>query len=313
MELHADVPFVTRAGQVARAIAEDVKGLEVGDRLPTIAEYARRYKVGIGTVQKALDALQGHGCVRLEAHGQRGTFLRAIDCVRLWTLQGRRAIVGVMPLPYSRRYEGLATGLRAVAEAAGLSILLAFVRGARTRLEGLAVLRYDFVVMSRFAVECAISEGWDLQIALDFGPHSYVQDHALLFGPGHGPTIQPGDRIGVDNSSFDQSTLTRYECNGRQIELVEIGYMQVVEALTTGRIQAAVWASDPLERPTSAITHAPLSSDAARSVSPRDTTAVIVVRTNDAGMVRLLKEAISVETVRRIQEDVIAGRRMPSY
>src|SRR5690606_32741828 len=141
--------FVTRSGRVAREIADHVLSMQTGQQLPTLAELAARYRVGVGTVQKALDMLRDEGCIEIEAHGQLGTFLRNANLTRLYQLVGSGVVVGVMPLPYSRRYEGLATGIRLAWKAEELPVLLSFHRGAEQRLRALASAHYDFVVMSQ--------------------------------------------------------------------------------------------------------------------------------------------------------------------
>ena len=308
-------PFVTRVGRAAQAIAEDLGGLEVGDRLPTMAEYAAKHKVGFGTVQKALEVLQDQGCIDLEARGQLGTFLQGIDRARLWAIRGQQALVGVMPLPYSRRYEGLATGLRAAWQSEHISLLLAFMRGAETRLDALVSGRYDFVVMSRFAAEFAADRGWNIKIALDFGPETYGQEHVLLFAPGRGPSIQPGYRVGIDNSSFDQCELVQFEIAGIEVETVEMGYMQLMEALVSDQIQVTVWDADPLALAQSSpnVTRVPLRSKASQAIVPKDTTTVVVTRAGDSSTARLLEETLSVPAVLHIQQEVLSGQRMPSY
>lgn len=305
--------LVTRSGEVAQAIANDLMAMEVGERLPTVAEYAEQFHTGIGTIQKALEYLQTEGGIRLESRGQFGTFLQAINRIQLWRVLGNRVLAGVMPLPYSRRYEGLATGLHAVALAAGVEMIVAFLRGAKTRLRALTTSRYDFAIMSLFSAEAAIEEGVDLTIGPDFGPRSYVKEHVILFAPGRGPAIQPGYRVGMDHSSIDQSRLTQYECEGLAVETIEIGYMQLLEALAADKIQAAVWASDEVLYSPPGISRHPLQSAKAQSIFPKDTAAAIVTLGSNRGIARLLTDVISVEGVRSIQEEVLSNRRLPEY
>lgn len=55
--------------------------------------------------------LQENGAIKLESKGHLGTFLIAKNTAILLAFAGITSIVGVMPLPYSKRYEGFATGL----------------------------------------------------------------------------------------------------------------------------------------------------------------------------------------------------------
>jgi YhfZ C-terminal domain/Helix-turn-helix domain len=305
-------PFATSSGRVVQALADELSKLEIGDRLPPVATLAEKHRVGVGTIQKVLDLLQSRGCIELRARGHLGTVLCNADWARLWEIHGYATVSGVMPLPFSRRYEGLATGLCAAWSAEHLSPLLTFRSGAMSRLHSLASTRHDFAIMSAFACETAIAEGRDLRLAVDFGPGSYGEDQAVFFAPGQGPAIRSGYRVGIDESSFDQVAMTRAECGDLKVELVPVGYLQLWEALSSGVIHAAVWDSDVQGR-ASEVTSAPLTSGAAKSLLPRVTTAVAVTTKQAHATFRVLQEYLSVETVRKVQEEVMAGDRLPSY
>src|SRR5690606_5195656 len=146
-----------------------------------------------------------------------------------------------------------------------LPVLLSFHRGAEQRLRALASAHYDFVVMSQFAAETAVSQGWDVSVALEFPAHSYVQGHVVLFAPGRGPEIKSGYRVGVDSGSFDQIALTHHECQGLDVEIVEVGYMQLLEALHADEVQAAIWAADDVYREEPGDTRDPMRAPATTS------------------------------------------------
>lgn len=306
-------PFVTRSGRVAQAIARRVLDLELGAQLPTVTELAGQHGVGIGTVQKAVTLLRDEGCIDIQARGTLGTFLRGVNVTRLCQVAGTGMLVGVMPLPYSRRYEGLATGLRQAWKAPELPLLLSFVRGAEQRLHAIMTSHQDFAVVSSFAAEQARSQGWNIRTAVEFGPQTYVQGHVALFAPGRGPYIKDGYRVGIDRSSFDQTTLTQHECSGIEVEFIDVGYMQLVEALRSNRIQAAVWAADGLRQDTAEVTKHPLRNEAAVAAAKQMTTAVLVNPADNPVPYRLLRHAITPDLVQLIQAEVMSGERLPSY
>ena len=113
--------------------------------------------LGRGTVQGALRLLEEMGAIRLESRGHLGTFLSRKDDQALWEIAGMSHVVGVMPLPYSRKYEGLATGLVEAFREINVPFNLAFMRGSTHRIDALQSGRYDFAVVSGLAAELANS------------------------------------------------------------------------------------------------------------------------------------------------------------
>jgi hypothetical protein len=308
-----DTAFLSRSGRAARLLAGSLLGKAPGERLPPIADLAAEYHVGVGTVQRAVDILLSTGAVTLEPRGVLGTFITTVDVEALWQLAGHSYVTGSMPLPYLREHEGLATALRAAWTLPGVKLHLSFVRGAANRLEIAAGKADEFAIASRFAAEAAIADGLSLKVAVDFGRGSYGNGHVVLFAPGCGPRVVDGYRVGVDPSSYDQVALTRQECAGIGVRFVELGYMQLLDALAAGRIQAAVWDAGEIHGTRPAIERQPLSSPEALELEKAVTTAVLVVAENDDGLGRLVAEAVDPKRVRRLQREVVSGRRMPSY
>jgi hypothetical protein len=308
-----DSAFMSRSGRVARSLARSLLSKGPGDRLPPISDLAAEHHVGVGTIQRALDILAETGAVTLEPRGALGTFVTASEPGGLWQLSGQSFVLGTMPLPYLREYEGLATALRATWRCDGVGLHLSFVRGAANRLEMVAKTTNEFAVTSRFAAETAIASGGHLVIAREFGAGSYGRDHVVLFAAGHGPQIGDGYRVGIDRSSYDQVALTHRECAGRSVTYVEVGYMHVLDALASGRIQAAIWDSGEIHGRLPQIEQAPLTAPAALELTSSVTTAVLVVGSEQLGLDRLVSVAVDPARVRRLQRDVVSGRRMPAY
>lgn len=61
-----------------------------------------------------------------------GSYVTYIDKRKLIELDGNRKFIGVMPLPYSPLYQGLATGVFMEAKARNIDIQMAFMRGAES-------------------------------------------------------------------------------------------------------------------------------------------------------------------------------------
>src|SRR5690606_13754404 len=100
------------------------------------------------------------------------------------------------PVAYSLHFAGLATGLTRIFAGAGVPLVLAQVRGGRSRIQLLRSGRCDFAIASRMAWE-AEAEAGDLQMVLSFGPGSSVGEHVLLVREAANG-IADGMRVGVD-------------------------------------------------------------------------------------------------------------------
>jgi hypothetical protein len=253
--------------------------------------------------------LQQHGIVELESRGHQGTYLIAVQRYTLWKLIHPRDIVGAMPLPYSIRYEGLATALSEAFRQAEIALNLIYVRGAATRLRTLSEGRADFIVMSAFAVEEALKEGHDIKILLNLGTETYVSKHVLVFREHGHQEIRDGMRVGIDPQSLDQTHFIQRICAGKQVEMVEIGYMQLPVALRRGLIDATIWNQDELQR-YSDLYIAPSEKIAGNQ---SNTEACIVTASNNSGLMFLMDGFLEIAKLQQIQQDVVSGSRIPRY
>lgn len=296
-----------RYGSVAEELARRLASLRAGERLASVGDLAAEFGTGRGTIQAALRLLVEEGAVELERRGSLGTFISRLDYPKLLARAGLSTVIGVMPIAYSLRLAGLATGLTKVFAQAEVPLVLAQLRGGKSRIQFLRTGRCDFAIASRLAWETEAEAG-DLQLVLSFGPGSNVGDHVLLVRAG-AAGITDGMRVGVDPTSHDHMRLTRSECQGRSVELVEISYAQAVPKLLAGEIDAAIWDGG-----------APLLSGSLQTLPLRhqgeaagDTEAVLLIRAADAALGDLIRSRIKPEAVAAIQQRVVEGAEMPAF
>jgi YhfZ C-terminal domain/Helix-turn-helix domain len=298
---------LTRAGAASIELAKRLLVVEEGERLPTVAQYARQLGTGVGTVQRALGLLEDGGAVDLEPRGRLGTYLGRIDRPKLWEASQRGLMIGLMPLPYTRRYEGLATGLRTELEGLGIPFSIAFMSGAAVRLKALSS-GHDFAIVSKLAARRGIDERRPLKESIDFGPGTFVEGHCLVWASKRRPR---SPKIGIAMESLDQLELARREF-GEAADYVDVPYLQVVDRLRAKEFDVTVWARDGL-RDAADLTITGFSSPDARAVEPLNTTAVLVTPTSDPVAGAFIESEIDANAVRSIQREVLEGKRVPRY
>lgn len=297
-----------KRGLATQAVAKELMKLDAGEKIPTITEFSSLLNVSRGNVQYALNRLKDSESIDIKSRGHLGSFLLEIDYLKLAEFCGVRSLVGVMPLPYSRRYEGLATGIYSMLNRGIISGNMAFMRGSINRFNALMDDRYDFAVMSALAYEQKQAEHRNLHCAVNFGPNTYVKSHVVMT-PNDFDLSWTGKKVAIDTSSVDQSLLTHLYFADKDVEFVPMVYNQIMPGLQSGLIDAAVWNSDDMDLTGSIVARELQDKD----LGTRDTQAVLVCKAEDSITIRLLEQTIDPEEVCKIQREVLNMTRIPWY
>lgn len=308
-----DERLLTRNGLAARQLAVTLLNHDEDTRIPRLRDLAEELGVGNGTVQAAFQLLEEAGAIKTVARGHLGTFLVYADRAVLWRLSGLGTLLAAMPLPYSRRYEGLATGLRAAFEQARAPFALTFMRGAHTRVSALLEGKADLVVLSRFAADRLMAEH-PLELVADLGPATYVGAHGVLVR--HGVDLAGhGLRVAVDRSSEDLELLNERMFAGRaDVKWVEASYMQLPDLFARGEVDASVWNLDEAQgRLGDGVDVVPLGDEISRELALRNSSAAIVGRAEATHTLSAVIEALDLSLVTTFQDEVLRGERIPSY
>lgn len=301
----------TKNGFAAKEIAKILIPFEAGSRIPRIDDFAQRLSLGRGTVQGGLRVLEDSQVVELQSKGHLGTYLVQKNEHLLKKIAGVGAYLGAMPLPYSKMYEGLATGMIEVSGPMINRINLAYMRGSKNRIEALKDHRADFVIMSKLAAQEEIKKDSTLQIVQDFGPATYVSSHKIFLANPEYEQITDNMRVGIDYTSTDQAKITLLECEGKDVDLVSINYMQLFEQLLNGTIDAAVWNSDEI-RATENLKRIDFSSEKAKQLAVNASTSVIMMEKSRTDIVEYLS-SLDIAKVKAIQSQVIHNEKLPHY
>jgi hypothetical protein len=304
-----EVKLMQKVGIIVQKLASKFISMEIGDRIPTIEKFTEEYGTSRGTVQTALNLLHEDKAVGLQPKGHLGTFIIEIDRVKLLEISGIKTIVGVMPLPYSKKYEGLATGIYTALQSNGLNVALAFMHGSNYRLNGLLEDRYNFGVMSQFTAEYYADRGENIAIVENLGKFTYVGKHVLLTRDNYEGNFENG-KVGLDNSSVDQRTLTLSYFADKNVEYVPLIYSQFVPLISTGKIDAAIWNLDDIDLVGNHLRYETIDK---KQINIIDTEAVIVCKKDNVQIYQLLKRLLDKEKILQIQKQVISGEIMPKY
>ena len=299
----------SKNGIATYTLAREFIKYHVGDKIPTVSELSETFDLARGTVQNAIKLLQQSDAIRIESKGHIGSYLVKKNMTILLEFAGISSIVGVMPLPYSKRYEGLASGLLVTMENHyNIPASMAFMRGSKNRISMLISNRYDFAIVSRSAAEEIIQEHDNILIVMSFGKNSYLSEHVIIFKDDQMKEIQDGMRIGIDYDSVDQRVLTQQVCAGKNVEYVSVDYSRILERVVNGDIDAAIWNKDEITEKFVKVNYSELNG-----YDTSSNEAVMVVSKDESEMVELLKTIIDPETVVNIQKLVLEGKITPSY
>jgi hypothetical protein len=314
--LHIDRPgdpsteLFSHHGLIVRELAKELLSTVPGERLARIQEYATRFDASVGSVQAALSYLQSTGAARLEARGRLGTFVAALHYPLLWTFASPRPIAGALPLPYSRRIEGLATGVRAAWASQPPALDLRFVRGSGQRLQALAVHQCDWALVSRFAAQTAHAHGFAVDTVMVLGPQTYMARHVLLT---RGATaLRHGMRMGVDVDSADHVVSVRAASRGTAVDLVPIEYSRGLELLQRTQIDATVWSEEDIPAGADTYIATPLDPTAEPALAELGEAALVVHEGNRA-MSNVLHAILDPVALVQIQQEVVERKRLPTY
>ena len=301
--------LLSKNGTATMKLSRKLLKYAIGERIPTITEFSKKINLARGTIQIAQKNLINSKAIAIESKSHMGSYLVKKNNAILLEFAGISYIVGAMPLPYSKRYEGLASGIIISAENQDKAPLnLAYMRGAKSRMDMVENGRYDVAIVSKFAAEKYISENQTLQIVLSFGKGSYTGKHVLMLHDSRLSEVKNGMKVGIDESSYDQIELTQIVCKNKKVEYVPIEYSRTIECVQSGDIDATVMNIDEVLDKKFPIHYVEI-----QGYSFDNTEAVIVASKEHTEIAYLLREIIDKEAVLNIQKLIMEDKIIPRY
>lgn len=287
----------------------ELLGLDAGQRLTPIFELAAKLGVSNGTVQNALRLLAEDNAIKLVPRGHMGTFVEWVDYGKLMKHAAIDSVYIAMPIPYTLRYEGLASGLRhelSKLEDSKTGVL--FMSGAERRLDALVENRVEAVIMSCLSARRCIKKGLPITVLHRFPKESYINNHYLITRKGFDLEGAGTVRVGIDEKSFDQLLWTDRCFKDRQIERIPVRYLHVLEHIKSGYIDAAVWSFEEkyIDDSFSRI-------ELYDEEMGENTAAALVIRSDDRGVENVLLRNMDFENIVGIQKAVLSGELLADY
>ena len=282
--------------------------MDEGEKVPTFEKLSNEFGVARGTIQNSMKVLQDEKAVEILPRGRKGTYLVRKDVEKLIRMADFRSFLGAMSLPYSKTYEGLATGLvHSFVNEYHIPVNMSYMRDATERIDEMMAGRYDFVVVSKLSAGIAQKKGIEIEVVKDFGPRSYLSYHVLLFGNPLKREIEDGMIVGLAKNADSQNERCRKACEGKQVVFVEVDYNQMLPMIKRNEIQATVWNRDEINDALIQVNMVPIYSE------EESTEAVLVVDRNRPELIKLFEKLVDTKLVTEIQHKVMEGKMPPKY
>lgn len=305
-----DTKLISQNNYVVNHLAMLFLKLDIGDNIPTISKLSEMYGVGNGTTQKALKYLNDIGAVSTVSKGAKGTILVEKKIENLLELSGGLNINGVMPLPYTKRYEGLATGLFDVLNQDRIRLSLTYIPGSDRRLKKLIENKYDFVVTSKKTASKYTEENNEIEIYSSLYKGSYITEHSLVLSKEWDTSSLDNMKVGIDVDSHDQRELTLKFFDNKNAKLIPVKYDNILGAIESGFIDGAIWSEDGKNIKNSEIMVKKIDIS---SHKKEETMASILIKKDNYRIKEILKSYFDTKLIKKIQKEVLNGKRLPNY
>jgi hypothetical protein len=310
MSLHVAMRERIRADELRRRMARALLEIGPGERMPTVRLLASRHGASVGATQETLARFEDDGAIAVDRQGRGATLVRR-SLGELWAAAEESPFIVALPLPSTRRIEGLATAIKAQLSEAGVEAYMVFIRGSRHRVLALREQRCHAVVMSVLAANQLRGPGEETVLELPVG--SFVKEHRVYLAADGAGSESPL-RVVMDKDSLDFQLLTELEFRGAQATFVTATYMQFPRLIAERRADAVIWDVEEAEsRMPSFVQTRPLSPIVLEQIGDSNLRAACVTRASNGSARSILAACLDPAAIMKVQAEVLAGRRVPEY
>ncbi|MGV3278805.1 GntR family transcriptional regulator YhfZ [Rickettsiales bacterium LUAb2] len=294
-----------KVSYLKKKLATEFLNYKSGDFIETISKYQEKFNASRGSVQIALKELQVEKVITLHSKGASGTQVVKLDYDSLLEILDINAIIGSMPLPYSSRYEGLASSFVQSFKQAPFRFAWSYRRGSLNRVQGLMNDGYDFIILSQMAAKYYQSI-YDFKILTELEDNSYSSKHVWVVKKGI-TEIKDGMKIGLDKASFDQFFLTNKAVTNLKVDFVDVTFPNVVKDILNGNIDAVIWSQDMLE----AFNNTNEIDTLVLNEVEEYERAVIVAKKDRGDVAKIVRDYIKINKIKEHQDQVINKKLIP--
>lgn len=295
--------------QIVLEIVKDLFTLNVGDKMKSVRAYVDLLDSSQGTVQNAINYLVETGGIEIDKRGSQGSYLTKFDKKIILQVIGKQHITGCMPLPYSRRYEGLATALSAL-DTDVMRFHIMYMRGSTNRLNKLEEGTVDYAITSRSAALRAINSGKPFEIASLLGANTFVSKHIIVKSKHFDGVLSENTVLGIDKTSIDQVEIAKLIEKKIKVKIKFINASLIHTLLDNGDIDVTIWNYDEIVE--KKLNYDFIELDFIEGLSKFTETA-IVIKSEDHFTKKIIQDEIQVDKILQIQKEVIDGVLTPVY
>lgn len=294
--------YLNKEGQSLVALSRYLLSIDDDTKLQTVEELAEQFGISIGYVSRALKTIEQNSAITLNKGGRNGTVLISKNHSMLFRMSGLSKLICSMPLPYTKKYEGLSSAIKEQLD----DVYFAYMKGASLRGECLTNGVYDMAIMSELASKSLVKEG-NVEVVINLGPQSYTVGHRLIFRENEKDTIQT---VGIDPESPDQVILTKMLFSDQMVNYVDISYTDGLTAIQNRKIDAMVWEI----KDTAILELLDLRSELVDHPHKRESSsAVILIRKEDLFLKNYLLSVLDVPKLLAYQSAICERMVLPSY
>lgn len=289
-----------------KELVKKILELDISDKLKTVKQYSDEIGSSVGSIQNLLKELEDSNIVKIKKRGHLGSFLESLDHDKLLEILDVQSIICSMTLPYSKKIEGLASGINRCFDK---KIIFLHVWRGSNRINLLRHNHCHFTIVSDFFAQEYLKGNSDLEIALDFDIGSYLTNHILLY------KNQDYRKVGIDLSSKDHRLLTEsFFKNKSNLTYIDINSDEIPNAIFEGTIDCGIVSFDDLEWNSDISKKGILSEVITDNLySERLSKAVILINKKDIWIKKILETYLDKEDILNHQQDVIDKKIRPIY
>lgn len=290
--------LITKKGHVYMSLCDELLNLQINKTLPSIKDLSHKYQVGRGTVQEVVNQLIEDQLIEVLKNGRKGTKIVFINYQEILKIVVSDQLFVTMPLPYTTRYEGLATAIKeTLQKQTNLKVNLLYAKEVKTREKLLENRSVQFAIFSEYDALKLIEKNPNLSILTKLESNSYLSKHVKVINS------QTINKIGIDlDSAVHTKLIQKYFPLSPKINMP---YNLLKRNLDRKIIGQTILNFDDLKNEN--YFYEEIEED------PKFLRAVIVINNSDKYYQKILDCESIRKNIKNIQEAIITQKVDPSY